>query len=127
MTPQRWESPQSSATITRKSPKVVVIALKGRLDRDAVPFIVGVLEREFAVPETHSFWDLEDLEWYHSAIRKECTAVILRHRKNVAAVHTFSHSTLVNMGVAVANVALGGMIRSHPDRTSFERDMERLK
>jgi len=127
MTPQRWESPQSSATITRKYPKVVVIEFKGRMDRDAVPFIVGALEKEFAVADTHSFWDLENLEWYHSAIRKECTSVILRHRKNVAAVHAFSHSTLVNMGVAVANVALGGMIRSHPDRASFERAMERLK
>src|SRR6266516_2972993 len=73
-----------------------------------------------AAAPVHTFWDLEALVNYHTEVRTACTRALLDNKPRVASIHAFSHSVIVRMGVAVANVALGGTIRSYQQRAPFE-------
>lgn len=69
----------------------------------------------------HTFWDLEQLERYDSGVRVHATQALLDNRAHVICVKVLAKSKIVRMGVAVANLALGGMIENLDTRLLFER------
>lgn len=64
--------------------------------------------------------DTEGLESYASSVRTMAQRVLLDHGERWSLMHALVGSRIVAMGLAVANVALGGRIRMYTDRASFE-------
>jgi hypothetical protein len=65
------------------------------------------------------FFDAGRLHNYDSALRTRLTDHFVEHRPRIAALHVFTRSRLVAMGVSVANLALGGLITSHTEMSTF--------
>jgi len=66
------------------------------------------------------FHDWLDMTGYDSSCRKRITDWTVRHLSSYAEVHVALRSKLVAMGVQVANIALGGLVKTHKSRASLE-------
>jgi hypothetical protein len=71
------------------------------------------------------FFEMGGMPNYDSALRTRLTTHFGTHRARVASLHVFTHSRLVAMGVAVANLALGGIITSHETLAAFQSALDR--
>ncbi len=69
------------------------------------------------------FWNMPG---YDSGFRLGLTDWVARHRTQMDPIHVLTRSQLVSMGVAVANIALGGLIKVHTLKTSYDRVVEGL-
>jgi hypothetical protein len=121
---QRWESTTSGeALIYRPAPNVLVSVFRGNLDAaTGRAFGDSVNERlKLATEPMHTFFDTSELASYHSEVRVALTAAIRGNRERLVTVEVLVMSTLVRMGVAVANLALGGYVKSHASSDSFNR------
>jgi hypothetical protein len=72
-------------------------------------------------PELVVFHDWADMEGYDSAARLAVTSWCLHHLDAIQAAHLASGSKLVSMGIAVANIALGGRLNAYAKREIFLR------
>jgi hypothetical protein len=76
--------------------------------------------RLLATPERiQVFFDLGELLSYDSAARVSVTDWLLTNRARIVSIHVLTRSKLVGMGVAVANLALGGMMVVHREPAPF--------
>ena len=71
------------------------------------------------------FLELSTMENYDSTLRTRLTAHISQNRPRITGVHVLARSRLVAMGVAVANLALGGMITNHENLAAFQAALDR--
>jgi hypothetical protein len=62
------------------------------------------------------FWDMPT---YDSGMRLQMTPWGAKHRQNVD-FHVCTRSRLVLMGLAVANIAMGGLMKVHEKRAEFD-------
>lgn len=122
-----WEAEAGAgrAFVVSKAPHVVLVVMEGVLDEAAGYRIRDAFDERIrsAATKVHSFWDLDALERYHSAVRVQCTEALRLHRNRLASIHSVSRSRLVSMGVSVANLALGGIIRQHETRADLLKAM----
>ncbi len=65
------------------------------------------------------FFDVGRMHNYDSPLRTRLTKRFLGDRARIAGIDIFVQSRIVSMGVAVANLALGGIIAAHPKRLGF--------
>lgn len=72
------------------------------------------------------FHDWFDMTGYESRCRQRLTSWSLARRQHFEEVHLGVRSKLVAMGVQVANLALGGLITAHTDRTKLEHELRRV-
>jgi hypothetical protein len=116
-----FECPNGAASLSHDGP-VVLIKMMGRLDAAIGKQIATALDTALAGARepVATFWNLEAMEHYHSDVRVLCTQALLRNRANVMSIQTLATNRIVKMGVAVANVALGGRVRNTESRTEFE-------
>ena len=66
------------------------------------------------------FHDWLEMTGYDSSCRKRITDWTVKHLSAYAVVHVALRSKLVAMGVQVANIALGGLVKTHQTRISLE-------
>jgi hypothetical protein len=90
----------------------------------------AVIKRDvtaFCEPGTRSalFTDWYEMTGYDSAARVELTRWMATMRPRVSEFHLLVRSKLVAMGVAVANLALGGWISSTSNRATFQQLLDR--
>lgn len=74
-------------------------------------------------PAIHDWLGLEN---YHSNARLALPHWLLRNRGEFTDVHLASTSKMVSMGVAVANIAVGGIIEHHTALPSLQRSFDLL-
>lgn len=116
-----WKGANGEVEILRFRHEAAYLRMVGVAEQPAGRVIERALESVFASAQMlHTFWDLRDLVNYHSDVRVLSTNVLLANRKKLASVHTLSTSKIVSMGVSVANLALGGIIKNHKTAVSFE-------
>lgn len=96
----------------------------------------GYLHHEFAVEIIRSldaispsrpvmqFHDWLDIQGFDIRCQRDLTAWHVTNRQRVKRLDIAAHSALVRMGVAVANVALKGVIRLYDNVVSFESQVE---
>jgi len=65
-------------------------------------------------------WLLVD---YDSDLRIELTNWLIKNRDRLAELHAVYQSRLVAVAIEVANVALGGLIKIHPSRSTFDQEV----
>ncbi len=118
---QTWDGPAGRLTLEEIVAGVVRISMYGRADAARGRNLAMALGKLLAEPpRRHVFWDLWDLESYESEVRTASTQALMRNLQNVTSIDVLARSSLVRMGVAVANVALGGRIRSFDKRVPFD-------
>ncbi|MBK7862725.1 MAG: hypothetical protein IPJ65_29770 [Archangiaceae bacterium] len=67
------------------------------------------------------FTDLSSVTDYETAFRERFTSWFRDHKSSISAVHALVGSGLVYMGIGVANIVLGGLIRPYRQRDAFEK------
>ena len=109
------------ATVTVTAPGIVFLQLSGRLEEGVGRKVAQALQSLTAGKgEFDSFWDLGSLDAYHSEVRQEITQYLLHHRNEIISIQAYVRSRIVQMGVSVANMALGGLVRAHSSREAFD-------
>jgi hypothetical protein len=88
------------------------LELAGAIQREMTP----ILEQNGRSIVFADWWDMTG---YDSTARVELTAWMAKMRPRMSAFHVLVRSRLVAMGVSVANLALGGWIRSYSLRPPF--------
>lgn len=123
--PQRFECPSGSVLLEEPAPLLVLLTLRGKVDATVAKRTAIALQEclEGATAPVHFFWDAEALEQYHSDVRLLGTQVLIRNWSRVGTICVMTSSRIVNMGIAVANIALRGRIRSTGSRAEFEELM----
>jgi hypothetical protein len=99
--------------------------------------IVGHGKAEFAAPITeefdeltvsgnriHMFVDLGRMQSYDSILRVRCTDHFRARLSAFESLQVLVESRLVTMAVAVANVALSGIITMHTSSSAFRRAVD---
>ncbi len=69
------------------------------------------------------FWAMPS---YDSALRLALTEWSAEHRDRLEPIQMLTRSQLVSMGATVANLALGGLIKIHTLRTSYDLAVQKL-
>lgn len=69
------------------------------------------------------FWDMEG---YDSQFRIETQEWGRTRQKSLGKVYLLTRSKLVSMGAAVANLAIGGLLRTFTRKDEFDRECTRL-
>ena len=114
-------SPRAGIRMQRLGPSRLSLELRGHLGDDDGAFIAGWLDEMLPGCE-HAVIDfrLEALESYTPAVRTQTQTILKRHSDRWTKVVCLIRSRIVAMGVAVANVALGGRIQAVTDRAAFD-------
>jgi hypothetical protein len=105
-------------------PALLVIAMQGHGHAEFAPTIVEAYRTLRQKGAIYVFADIEDMSNYDSRLRVELTAAFSPDRARIAALHVLLKSKLVAMGVSVANLALGGIVKTDNDRAKFKQALD---
>ncbi len=123
---QGYRTPLGELDIWVPSASLVLVRMTGVGDaRFAGPVLEHFDAAAKAGAPVHLFVDFQRLDTYESGLRTRATAHLGGQRQNIGGLHVLVRSRLVAMGVAVANLALGGIIRAHSQRASFSEALDR--
>ena len=117
----RMSSGANIITVTRPRPHIELLRATGHANAEVADAILA--HRDMILAECGRiaiFDDLEQAAGYESKVRTRLTSWTSQHRPQIANFHILTGSRLIAMGVAVANVALGGSIKVHLKRPDFE-------
>lgn len=120
-----WKSSQGTLIVLRPEPEVLVFVEEGHLDDRFAPHIATACNAALECPKPlHVFVDCNDLISYAPAIRKQPTEWLLANRDRVVKQHMLARSPLTQMGLSVASLVLGRLIKSHSSRASFNAALD---
>jgi hypothetical protein len=118
---ERMSFGAGAAVIERLGENVVRVELSGKVGTELANSFLSAVAREVRkLDRFQMFLDLEQLDEYHSSLRRRAVEFLLREPEKLIAVHGFARSKMVNMALAVANLALGGKLVTHDDRLGYE-------
>lgn len=119
-TERAWKSDRGSLRIRRPVPEVLVFVEEGHLDTAAASLIAEASNNALKCPRPlHLFVDAYDLMSYTPDVRKGPTDWLMANRSRLAVQHMLVRSKITKMGLSVASLALGGLIKGHASRASF--------
>jgi hypothetical protein len=121
----RIEGPRGQVYLGPLSPRVCLIEIRGGIDSDqgcrTGDAVAEIVSRSSG---THVFARLVDLTHYHTDLRVRCTEALFENRARVRSVHCVATSKVVKMGIAVASLVLGGLVKSYDDLRAFEAALD---
>ena len=110
-----------AAVIERLGENVIRVELSGKLGLELAESFLSAVAREVRKLERFQiFLDLEQLDEYHPSARRRAVEFLLRDPAKLIACHGLARTKMVNMALAVANLALGGKLSIHEDRLDYE-------
>lgn len=119
-TEQAWKTDRGSLRIRRPLPEVIVFIEEGHLDNAFASLIKEASNNALKCPKPlHLFVDAYDLVSYTPDVRKGPTDWLMANRSRVALQHMLVRSKITKMGLSVASLALGGLLKGHASRASF--------
>ena len=71
--------------------------------------------------------DADGLTDYESGFRQQWTEWIRVNRRHLKAFHLLHSSSVIRVGVKLANVIVGDVIKSYPDRAAFDAAIEEFR
>jgi hypothetical protein len=120
-----WESSRGEVRVFGPARGIYLTYARGHADGIMANGIVesGNLLLE-SNPKLEVFHDFEGLDSYETEARVRLTqwGIDIRHR--VTRIHVLVRSKLAKMGVAVASIALAGLIKAYDDRAEFESALD---
>ena len=119
-----WSNARGSCRLVLESSRAIRIVYAGKLQADVVRELLDRLGMELSAARgMDTYWDLEELENYESGVRTESMRMLLEHWDRVKSIRAFARSSLVKMGIAVANLGLGNRVEAFDTRAEFEESM----
>ncbi len=118
---QVTEHSTGSLRIRRLGPHSSHFILVGHLEETLTKAIIAEGERLSATGQAIAFHDWSGLRTYSSEARRINTEWARAHRHNFKLLSILVSSSIVAMGVNVANLALGGFIRATTDADAFAK------
>jgi hypothetical protein len=120
-----WSSKRGEVRCWQHPSGTLLVTLIGHGETEALPDLIAhVKERHARSPRADLFIDAWQLDGYETGYRVALTEM-LRAMPEVTRVHGLLRSTIVAMGAAVANLALGGIVKIYRRPADFEAAMER--
>jgi hypothetical protein len=102
------------------APGILLIQLGGYGEAEYAAHIIDAIDRTLERGgRLKMFYDMESMSNYDSSLRTKLTARFLECRKETDALGVLVKSRLVSMGISVANLALGGIIKLYQERAAF--------
>jgi len=117
----RLDSKRGAVFFQEPAPGIVVYSVAGFADVELHHMILPDLEE--AIARNHGielFADGGELDGYDTQFRLEWTDWFNANRKNLGDVHVFVRSSIARMGLSLANLATGGMLRPYYSSASFD-------
>jgi hypothetical protein len=119
---QSYVDERGELTIQRPAPGVLLYIEKGYLEGSRGELIVGAMERELKFASKLTiFVDGEHLEGYDPPIRTMPTDWLKKNTARVECQHMLVRSQIAKMGLSVAGLVLGAVIKGYTDRRAFEQ------
>jgi hypothetical protein len=107
-------------------PDVVIIKFKGYLEQEVGPSFTAEFNKVMPKKLRALFFDAGEMNGYDSGFRVHLTDWAKALKPRTGAMHVFVKSKIVQMGAAVANLALGGILRFHPSKGAMEEAVRKL-
>lgn len=121
----RFSTTEGSIEMTLPTRHVVVNRYRGLAQTAlAGPVLAKLTRVALASQNLCVMNDAEALTDYESGFRQQWTEWIRLHRQYVKAFHLLHSSSVIRVGVNFANVIVGDLIKSYPDRTTFDAAVE---
>ena len=121
-----WTTSRGEMRVWSPAQGLVVMRFTGHLEKDLVPRFVPEYARLWPAGVRGVFADLDDMIGYDSGFRVGMTEWAKGVLNGGAVLHVSVRSKIVQMGVAVANLALGGRVRVHANRAALEKSAQTL-
>jgi len=116
-----FEDATGRAAVTVYSRSLLRVELGGELEEAGGLWLGKTLKQQLpSMRAIVTFWDLQPLVRYHPKVRTAATEALKASLPEIEAIHVYATSTIVRMGVSVANLALGGIAVTHANRAAFE-------
>jgi len=117
------DTDRGSIWVWRLSPSVYVSSVRGHMDRGMAQLIIDVAEPLYKNGPVSGFHDWFGMIGYDTSSRVDLTSWVMRHRE-ATRLFIGLRSKLVAMGVSVANLALGDVIKTCSSTSSLENALE---
>jgi hypothetical protein len=114
---QTWQGASGTLRLLWSDAGAVEITVRDHGGEDLVDIVTQRMEQVLSRGgRIVLFFDLGDMRSYDSVMRVRWTDWVKEHIRQVVSLDVIARSKLVTMGVAVANLALGGIIKVHNGR-----------
>jgi hypothetical protein len=118
---ERWTDERGKLEISSPRPGMVLQRFEGHACAPMADAIISRLDAEIVSHGTIVvFDDWAEATGYDSEVRLKLTEWTGKHETQVRETHVLLRSKLIAMGMAVANLALGGHLRTYTSRTAFD-------
>lgn len=133
--PARFAAPREARTLIADGGQIAVwpiaqglygSAVTGRLTLPMAELIIEVGEPHYTGGMVHGFHDWLEMTSYESRCRVELTNWVMSHRAQ-SRLSIAVRSKLVAMGVSVANLVLGNLIKIRESASELELDLEQAR
>lgn len=115
-----WSTPRGELHCWQLAPGSFVVKMSGHLEKELARRFAADFDRAHPGSLDAIFFDGGEMSGYDSAFRVGMTEWAMGVKKRTKTLHVWVQSKLVQMGVAVANLALGGVLRVHATRAAME-------
>ncbi|RYE93649.1 MAG: hypothetical protein EOO75_03885 [Myxococcales bacterium] len=123
---QSFTDERGELIIRRPASGVLVFIERGYLAGSRAGEIIKAMDSDLRFnPKLTLFVDGEKLDGYDPPIRTMPTDWLKKNAARVSAQHMLVKSQIARMGLAVAGLALGTVIRGHTERRTYEEALRR--
>lgn len=125
----RFSTAEGSIEVTSPSRHLVVNRFRGLAQTSLAAPVLTELSRSIHASSIGLcvMNDADGLTDYESGFRQQWTEWIRVNRRHLKAFHLLHSSSVIRIGVKLANVIVGDVIKSYPDRVAFEAAIEEFR
>ncbi|HEY1086405.1 MAG TPA: hypothetical protein VGE37_01880, partial [Archangium sp.] len=118
----RFSNGEGSIEVSFPARHLVINRYHGHAQAELAAPVLAELSRT-ALSAPHGLCvmnDAEGLTDYDSGFRQQWTEWVRLNRRHIKAFHLLHSSSVIRVGVKLANVIVGDVIKSYPDRSAFD-------
>jgi hypothetical protein len=119
-----WRTSRGALGIWIPAPSLLVASLVGHGEATFTSPILNAYDSLAKTGPVHVFFDAETLTNYDTPLRTGLTQRFVIDRKRFGGFHVLVKSRIVAMGVSVANLAMGNVVRSTAERSVFKAALD---
>lgn len=122
------QTPRGSLLAYTLTPTIYVTIVSGHMEKEHADALLAFSEARVSGrrgQKLRVFHDWVEMTGYESHCRQRLTTWAVANLDAFDEMHLAQRSKIVAMGVQVANIALGGLIRTHTDRAAVEIALRR--
>jgi hypothetical protein len=121
-----WHSEQGRVSVEVRGPRALLVTYVGAITGPSLQAVMPALTHALARTSSPTlFVDVQQMRTYSPDVRIETALFWKRHINRLSAIQVLVDpgARLITMGVAVMNLAIGGIARTTKDRAVFTREL----